>query len=160
MGTPFDEINTIFYNIIESDPDFFNYFGLNHVQSMNLAEQRADSCLVEAATDLAISNEADVDFSDFNFEERQFNFELNEKEKYLLARLQYQRYLYRDFATLRAQAMRFTSSEQEVFSPANDRKTFLNMYTAIKEENDILVSRYLEKDRNSGERKSLSYTDL
>lgn len=160
MPTPFDEINVIFYDMIEKDHDFFDYYGLSPVEAMNLAEARADSCLTQAATKLSIEYETDVNFSDFDTDERTFSAELNTEEKYLLARLQYQQYLHRDFATLRAQSTLFTSAEQMVFSPANERKTFVAMYSMLCDENRNLVNAYLWKDRNSRTRKALTYEDL
>lgn len=160
MPTPFDEVNNIFYDLVEADPEFFDYYGIDASDSIQLAEMRADSCLMQAATKLALETNSDVNFSAFSAEERMFAADLTQEEKYLLARLQYQQYLYRDFATLRAQATRFTSAEQTVFSPANDRKTFLAMYESLRAENDNLINAYLWKDRATNSRKTLQYEDL
>lgn len=160
MPTSFDEINTIFYDLVEEDEDFFNYYGISPVQSMNMAEARADSCLRAAALKVASENETDINFADFDTETREFAADLTPQEKNLLAHLQYERYLYRDFAGLRAQATRFTSAEQSVFSPANERKTFLQMYQALVEENRNSLNLYLCRDRLTGERKSLPTEDF
>lgn len=160
MPTPFDDINTIFYDLVEKDNTFFDYYGLSPVEAMNLAERRADSCLMQAATKLSIENATDADFTDFDAENRVFAEDFTYEEKYLLARLQYQQYLYRDFATLRAQSTLFTSAEQAVFSPANERKTFLSMYQVLADENANLVNAYLWKNRRSRTRRELTYEDL
>lgn len=160
MPTPFDDVNVIFYDLVERDQEFFNYYGLEAVQAMNLAEQRADSCLTQAATKLSIDNETAIDFSDFSADDRVFAADFTNEEKYLLARLQYQQYLFRDFASLRAQSTLFTSAEQVVFSPANERKTFINMYNMLCEENRNMVNSYLWKDRLSRSRKQLTYEEL
>ena len=160
MPTPFDDINVIFYDFVEKDHDFFDYYDLSPVEAMNLAEARADSCLTQAATKLSIENETDVNFADYDATDRVFSADFTQEEKYLLARLQYQQYLYRDFATLRAQSTLFTTAEQTVFSPANERKTFVAMYQLLCDENRNLVNAYLWKDRLSRGRKSLTYEEL
>ena len=160
MPTPFDDVNVIFYDLVEKDHEFFDYYGLDPVQAMNLAEQRADSCLTQAATKLSIENETSINFSDFDMTERSFAADFTNDEKYLLARLQFQQYLFRDFSTLRAQSTMFTSAEQVVFSPANERKAFVNMYNMLCDENRNLVNAYLWKDRLSRSRKELTYEEI
>ena len=157
MATPFDNMNAIFYNKIEEDSNFFNYYGLSTEQSEALAQQRADACLTEAAIKLSLLIDADIDFSDYDADLREFTEDFNKEEQYLLASLQYEEYLLRDIAKLRANAMRFTSAEQKVFSPANERKTFQDMYEFVCQKNEELVDRYCAKDRNSGVLKMLEY---
>lgn len=157
MATSFDSVNTVFYNFIEEDDSFFDYYGLSRIDSIALAQQRADVCLVEAAVKLSLEIQADIDFTDYDYEQRTFAADLTREEKYLLARLQYEAYLSRDVSKLRANAMRFTSAEQTVFSPANDRKTFMAMYTQVCDENQALIDKYVAKDRLSGAPKELTY---
>lgn len=159
MATSFDAVNNIFYDLVEADCDFFHYYGLSPSESKLLAQQRADSCLTQAATKLSAENATDIDFSDFDTERREFAADLTVAEIDLLAHLQYERYLYRDFATLRANATRFTSSEQTVFSPANDRKTFLAMFEAVRSYNMNAVNRYIGRDRITGQRKFPNYNN-
>lgn len=157
MATPFDTINTIFYNLIEEDSNFFNYYGLNEEDSELLARQRADACLTEAAVKLSLLIQADVDFSSFDETTREFNEDFTKEEQFILASLQYEEYLYRDIAKLRANAMRFTSAEQQVFSPANERRTFIDMYEHVVSRNSELIDRYCAKDRITGVAKTLEY---
>lgn len=157
MATSFDSINAIFYNFIEEDDNFFDYYGLSREESIALAQQRADVCLVEAAVKLSLEIQADIDFTDYDCDLREFVADFTREEIYLLARLQYEAYLSRDVAKLRANAMRFTSAEQTVFSPANDRKTFMAMYSQVRDENQALIDKYAAKDRMSGTAKELTY---
>ena len=53
--------------------------------------------------------------------------------------------------------MRFSCAEQTVFSPANDRKTFMAMYSQVRDENQALIDKYAAKDRMSGTAKELTY---
>lgn len=157
MATSFDAINSIFYNFLEEDSSFFNYYGVSEYESEMLAQQRADACLTEAAMKLSLRIEADIDFCDFDTELREFGEDLTKEEIFLLASLQYEEYLFRDVAKLRANATRFTSAEQSVFSPANERRTFVEMYQLVVRENEELVDRYVAKDRITGIAKTLEY---
>ena len=150
MATPFDDINAIFYNMIEEDGSFFDYYGIDQEDAELIAQQRADACLTEAAIKLSLRIQADIDFTDFDVCAREFAEDLTKNECYLLASLQYEEYLFRDIAKLRANAMHFTSAEQTVFSPANERKTFMDMYNLIVERNNHLIDRYCSKDRLTG----------
>ena len=58
MATSFDSVNTVFYNFIEEDDSFFDYYGLSRLDSIALAQQRADVCLVEAAVKLSLEIQA------------------------------------------------------------------------------------------------------
>ena len=69
-------------------------------------------------------------------------------------------YHYRDLAGLHALATHFTSAEQSVFSPANERRTFLQMFQVISSENKDMLDRYLWRDRLTGERKALPTEDI
>ena len=158
MATSFDEINQIFYNLIEEDSGFFNYYGLEVAEAEQLAEQRADAYLREAAVKLSLKIQADISFSSFDKTLRIFTEDFTEEEKYLLASLQYEQYLLRDIAKLRAYATRFTSAEQSVFSHANERRTFIEMYERLVQHNEELIDRYSARDRLTGAPKTLDYT--
>lgn len=157
MATSFDNINTIFYAFVEEDNTFFNYYGIDQEDAEALAQQRADSCLMEAATKLSLLVQTDIDFTDFDRCKREFAADLTRAEEYLLASLQYEEYLFRDIAKLRANATKFTAAEQTVFSPANERKSFQLMYEFIVQKNEQLIDRYCARDRLSGLPKELSY---
>ena len=46
-----------------------------------------------------------------------------------------------------------------LFSPANERKTFLEMVNSKKKEVDILISNYRAVDRLTGKLKTINYDD-
>lgn len=58
---------------------------------------------------------------------------------------------------LRAFQHAYTPSDLQVFSPANDRKTFMEMYQIVCEENKTRLDRYRRKDRLTGEVKGIDY---
>lgn len=157
MATSFDLPETIFFNMVEKDSDFFDYFGLTPEQSMELARERADTCIEEAARVLSISYYADIDFSDFDSSVRTFNVVLTAEEIYIVARFAYEVYLSRDLAVLKVQTTHFTAAEQNIFSPAHERRTFVEMLDSVHQKNDELIMSYLTKDRLTGVRKTIPY---
>lgn len=158
MSTPWDEVNSIFYDKIEKDRDFFDYFGLGKEEAINLARIRADSCLKEAAVHLALACTADVNFVDYDISLRQFNFDASPVEKELMASLQYEAYMERDIAKLKVMNLNFTPTELQVFSPSNDRKTFMQMFEAIKQENAWKIDAYNSRNRLDNTRLAIDYT--
>lgn len=160
MSTPWNDIHAIFFDLIEEDGGFFSYYNANDEESLALARQRAESMLREAALYAALECDGTVDFSAFSKNEHgemEFAADLTEIEKSLLANLQYEMYLRRDLAKLRAFSHSFTPTDLQVFSPANDRKSFVAMYERVCEENRQKLDRYKSKDRFSHSAKTIDY---
>lgn len=164
MSTPCSKVYDVFFDLIEEDRDFFNYYEATDEESYMLALQRAQALLRDAAIRLNMECEADVDFTDTYTEgegrkqEEYFTADLNATEIDLLANLMYEGYLKRDISKLRAFQHQYTPSDLQVFSPANDRKTFMAMYNTVVEENKTKLDRYSRKDRDTGKSRSIDYT--
>lgn len=161
MATPWSEINEIFFDMVEEDSGFFNYFNVNDTEAYALAVQRANSMLKEAINHLMRECECEIDLYDYYEDqtgEMFFTEDLTPTEINLLANLQYEAYLKRDVAKLRAFSHQYTPSDLQVFSPANDRKTFMEMYNVVCDENKLRIDRYKSKDRLTGENKMIDYT--
>lgn len=162
MATAWTDINSVFFDLIEEDPGFFNYYNATDEESYILAEQRANSMLRDAANRVAMECDSGTTFTDYYKDEETgemyFTADLNASEIYLLANLQYEAYLRRDVAKLRAFQHQYTPSDLQVFSPANDRKTFMEMYKQIQEENKDRLDRYKSRDRLTGEVRGIDYS--
>lgn len=165
MSTPCSAVYDVFFDLIEEDRDFFNYYEATDEESYMLALQRAKALLRDAAVRVQMECEcADIDFTDTYTEgegrkqEEFFTADLTSAEIDLLANLMYEGYLKRDMSKLRAFQHQYTPSDLQVFSPANDRKTFLAMYNAVVEENRVKLDRYARKDRTTGKLRSIDYT--
>ena len=158
QNTKFEEVNNIFFRKVEEDGGFFNYFNLSEAEAMDLATDRATSFLREAAARLNLEVSNGINFLDWDLPNGQWNFELTYTEKYLLASLQFEVYLSRNVARLKAFEMNFVPSDLAVFSPANDRTSFMNMYEAVKQENLSLLDSYKSKDRLSNEKLGIDYS--
>jgi hypothetical protein len=161
MPTSFDKPYDVFFKHIENDPDFFNYRNLSVTEALELAKLRADDYLKEAISLLTLKCTPDVDFNDYNDITKEFNFDLVPNEILILGSLMFEIYLERDISKVKIYSAHLTSQEiKTIFSPANERKTFLEMYTKIQLDNDKLITKYISKDRKTGKRKKINHALL
>lgn len=149
--TSFDTIIDMFMHRVEEDKRFFNYYGLTDQEALAFAYDRAAVYLDEAVALLLFKGHPQVDFTDVDTELKQFNFDLTAREKYLLASLMYLQHLDRSIAYLKTLSVNYTSTDLRVFDPSNARKTFMNMYNAVKAECDELLDLYKNTDRTDGD---------
>lgn len=157
QNTSFSEVNDIFFRKVEEDRDFFNYFNLSEEEALNLATDRATSFMREAAARLNLEVSNGINFMDWDSQEGLWNFELTDVEKYILASVMFEVYLNRNVARLKAFSLNFTPSDLAVFSPANDRATFMDMYERIKAENAAMIDNYKSKDRLTNSKLEIDY---
>lgn len=162
MSTPWSNVNEVFFDLVEEDSTFFHYYNATDEESYELAVERANALLRDAVVRVMRSCNCDIDFSDYYLDEltdeMMFTEDLTQTEIDLLANLQYEGYLKRDVSKLRAFQHSYTPSDLQVFSPANDRKTFLEMYRQICEENKSRLDDYQRRDRLTGELKGINYS--
>lgn len=84
-----------------------------------------------------------------------FNTPLVVQEVSLLAQIMYLSYIEEERNKLKAFGITFRSSELNVFSPANDRKTFLGMLDKIQIETVNTITNYYSRDRLTWQVKSI-----
>lgn len=156
--TSLDNIYSAFFDKIENDIDFFNYFNLDENQSMEIAKTRANTYMNEALSLITFKCSPDVNFKDCDYENGYFNFELTPTEIDLIANVMFEMYLKKDLAKLKPIINAFSSTEIKlVYSPNEERKTFMNMLEQVKQENRILLADYAARDRLTGKRKTIEY---
>lgn len=156
--TSFDEVIDRMLKKIEKDKDFFSYYNLSVTEAQSLIIDQAIGYLCDAIDILASKCEPDVDFYDYDIETMHFNFELTPREIGLIASLMYEVYFERDEALLKAFKIRMTPSDLNQFSPASERKTFMDMLNAIKTENINKIAKYASTDRITGKRRSIDHS--
>lgn len=159
----FDVLYEMFFDLIEKDKDFFQYNNISVEDATIIARQRAKRYLKEALSYLSLKCTPDkcgVNFMDFDDEAEVLNNDFKYNELDIIANLMYEKYLFREFSKLKAQANRFTTKDFNVFSPANERASFQNMYESIKNSNDVLIDHYLSIDRKTGNIKTLDYSSI
>ena len=124
--TDFSTILNRFYNRIEKDEKFFNYYNIDVNEAIQIATQRATNYLIESLDDLSMVGNLQVDFSDYDEEIQEINFKLLPKEMNLIVEMMFLKYMKRDEALLHAMEINFTPSDLSVFSPANERNSYRN----------------------------------
>lgn len=156
--TSFDEFYSRFYDKVENDPDFFDYYNHTSDESMEIAQERAKSYLKEAIDIFTLKCTPTVNFFDIDTKNSCFNFECTSREIEIITRIMYSIYLERDISKLKPLINSLTATDiKSLFSPANDRKTFESLINWYKNKTDILISNYAARDRLTNKRKTIGY---
>ena len=148
--TAFADVKNAFYHYIENDVDFFSYFELDEEESMEVAEQRADVLLKEATSYLTRKLIVESVFSTYDADSECFTAMLTNAEINLLVKCMFLCYLQRDLTKLRTFHGVMTSSDLNLYSPANERKTFVEMTQKYEDDLKIEISEYQMLDRKTG----------
>lgn len=145
--TDFSTIINRFYNRIEKDEKFFNYYNIDVNEAIQIATQRATNYLIESLDDLSMVGNLQVDFSDYDEEIQEINFKLLPKEINLIVEMMFLKYMKRDEALLHAMEINFTPSDLSVFSPANERTSYRNFIRELTDAIEIKIDDYKNRDR-------------
>lgn len=169
--TAFSEVIEAFYHYIENDVDFFRYFELTEEESMEVAGQRAEVLLKEATSYLCrklvvenvFSNTIEVEEEQETIDDETgdkstvvvkymaFAEKLTDAEINILVKAMFLMYLQRDLTMLRTFHGVMTSSDLNMYSPANERKTFVEMTEKYEAELKVEISEYQMRDRLTGQ---------
>lgn len=156
--TSFEKIYSRFFDKIEKDVDFFDYYDHTSKESMEIAQERAKSYLNEAVDIFTLKCTPTVDFFDIDSENDCFNFTVTSREIEIITRIMYSIYLERDISNLKPIINSLSATDiKSLFSPANDRKTFESLLNWYKSKTDVLISNYAARDRLTNKRKSIEY---
>lgn len=145
--TDFSTILKRFYDRIEKDEKFFNYYNVDINEAIQIATQRATNYLIESLDDLSMVGNLQVDFSDYDEEIQEINFKLLPKEMNLIVEMMFLKYMKRDEALLHAMEINFTPSDLSVFSPANERTSYRNFIKELSDAVEIKIDDYKNRDR-------------
>lgn len=155
--TSYETLYQAFFNRIEEDKKFFRYNNVNPPEALNLAKQRAKNYLVESISKLKLKCTLDIDIQ-LDDTLQQIKVDLTQTEIDLISSLMYEVYLSRDVSTLKAMVNALTSTDLKMLhSPANERKTFMDMYKSVQYDNEVLMDNYNSKDRITGKNKLINY---
>lgn len=159
MATLYDVIYKKFYKRLVNDTQFFNYQGLSEERIKELIADHTLDLLNQSIDEIYRYGKPEVDFYDKDDTLLQFNFDLVLQEIPIFVDLMYQKYFDEDKNKLKAFGLQFTSDELNVIcSPANDRKTFLEMVNKLETKNINNIKDYLSRDRKTWEHKSIYNT--
>lgn len=153
--TSFDVILERFYDRIENDEDFFNYYNVPIIEAKKIARQRSTNYLIESLDYLSSIGKLQVDFSNYNIELNRINFKLVKNEINILVELMFLIYMKRDESLLHAMRINFTPSDLNVLSPANERTSYRNFIKELTINVENMIDSYKNRDRNTGELKMM-----
>lgn len=158
--TDFNIILNKFYDRIEKDEDFFNYYNVKVSEAISIATRRSMNYLIESLDDLSSVGNLQVDFSDYDSEIMEINFKLLPKEINIIVDMMFLKYMRRDEALLHAMEINFTPSDLTVFSPANERTSYRNFVKQLSDDLDIRIDDYKNRERLTGAlRNTINYSD-
>ena len=152
-----------FFDKIEKDKDFFSYNNVSTEDALHIAKMRSQRYLKEALSTISLKCTPDKcgkNFTNFNDEQEVLDCDLTYTELDIVASVMYEKYLFREFSKLKAQANRFVTKEFNVFSPANERNSFVEMYKTVKRENEVLIDNYLSLDHSTGDTLFIDYSTI
>lgn len=155
--TTYEELYTPFFNRIEKDATFFSYYNLTEDEALEIAKSRTKNYLNEAITIWERNCTLDIEIV-LDDELEEISADLTHNEINLVADLMYEVYISRDIVTLKSMVNALTSTDLKMLhSPANERKTFMDMYNTLKSNNEVAMSNYNGRDRLTGKRKVIDY---
>lgn len=157
--TAFSEIYDKFYELVETDSNFFQYFDLSENEVRNLVHDSAKSYLMESLSVIFrnIEPEENFSFDDYDSELEEFNSDLTYDEIDMLAHLMLEQHFKREFGKLKAFSAQDLPTSLQVFSPANERASIRALVKDIHEENMTMLDNYMAKDRSTRKRKTIDY---
>ena len=154
MATDRAKVRQAFFDRIESDSTFYQYFGeLTEDQIQDIADERANTYIKEAITLLKRKCEPQIDFAlSTQAESDEFADDLTDEEVLLIGGdLAFEVYVGREIAKMKTRINIFSSSDlKALHSPANERKSFMDMYKQLQQENQVKISDYASRDRLTG----------
>ena len=157
--TAFSQVYDKFYELVETDSNFFQYFDLNENGVRDLVHDRAKSYLMESLSVVSrnIEPEENFSFDDYDSELEEFNSDLTYDEIDMLAHLMLEQHFKREFGKLKAFSAQDLPTSLQVFSPANERTSIRALVKDIHEENMTMLDNYMAKDRSTRKRKTIDY---
>lgn len=148
-STSFESICNRFYDRIEKDEKFFNYYNVDVSEAISIAERRAKNYLLEALDELSGIGGLQVDFSDYDSRTGVLNCKLYPYEMKMVAEIMFLIYMKRDEALLHAMEINFTPSDLTVFSPGNERTSYRNFIKELEISVEVKVDDYKNRDRDT-----------
>jgi hypothetical protein len=160
LATSYDVLFKKFMRKIKNDDDFFNYTGLTDLEVEEMINGHLNSLIDRAVGFIYKFGNPDIDLYDRDDNTQQFNVDLVNQEIDLLVDLMYFSYIEEQRNKIKTFGLTFRSDELNVFSPANERRTVLDMIEKLEESVIFSVQNYLSRDRLTWKYKSIFNGDI
>lgn len=154
MATNRALVRQAFYDRLELDDTFYNFYDdLEDSEIQSIADERANTYIGEAITMLKRKCEPEIDFSLSSGDApTTFADDWTDEEILLIGGdLAFEVYIGREVAKMKTRVNTFTSSDlKALHSPANERKSFMDMYKQIQLDNQAKIADYASRNRLTG----------
>lgn len=152
MGTQYNLIKDRFYKLLRNDKKYFNYTGLDSTTITQLTNDHFVDLLNQSIDELYNFSilPPQIDFYNKDDTLMQFNVDLNKKEIGLLASICYYKYFCEDKNKLHEMSMIFKGNELNALSPANERRSVLDMINELEDNVSTDIINYMSIDRLTG----------
>ncbi len=154
----FETFYALFFDKLEKDRDFFMYNDVKPEDAEEIIRERAKSYLLSALAHLFLKCTSNINFMNYDTQNDVHNEDLTQTEIDLIVDIMFEKYLERDISMLKAQSNRFTTKDLNTFSPANERRTFMDMYKDVQADNMQRIKDYEATDRLTGKLKTTDYS--
>lgn len=156
LGTPYQVIYDKFLKKLKGDNKFFQYGNLSETEIKEMVEEHLLGLLEQAIDKIYSFGNPDINLYDKNNTLQQFNIELIPQEIALLSDAMYSFYVSETKNKLNHFSTIFKSNELNVlFSPANERKSLLELINKEEDKINNAISNYLSRSRDTWEIKSI-----
>ena len=149
--TPYENVIDRFERKIKEDKSYFTYEGLTLDEVLEIVNKRSiellDDAIVEFQPMVAIQQ--NVDFFNKDDIMEQFKFNLTKVEEDLLSDLMVIK-LYEEQSVRLKELQKYLGKDIKVFSPNEERQTFMSMLKDKYDRFEAKVSKYNTIDRNTG----------
>lgn len=153
MNTPYSMVCDLFLDKITEDSDYFKYDGLGIEETVDVINKRTISLMSRCLVSLQkqISPKHKIDFTDVDSDYEEFKWELNNKEIDLLS----EKMVLQHYKEKKLKVAKFNmyvgSGTMKVFSPAEERRSYLELLSRIEADYNEVLSDYDMRIRGIGE---------
>lgn len=160
MATSYEPVIKKFISKIKNDDDFFNYGNLSESEIEEMVNYHLHSLIDRAVGFIYKYGDPDINLYDKDDSIQQFNIDLVVQEIDLLSDIMYFSYMEEQRNKIKTLSLTFKSNELNVFSPANERRTTLDMIEKIETSTINAVQNYFARDRITWKYKSIYLGDI
>ena len=149
--TPYENVINRFIKKIKKDKEFFSYANTTEAETLAIINQRGKELLQDASDELQSlkSLEQNVDFLNRDEVLETYLFDLTTSEEILISELMVVNYFEETSVRLK-ELQKYLGDGIKVFSPNEERKTFMNLLKYKHTLFDSKLSDYNSIDRNTG----------
>lgn len=149
--TPYENVTDRFIRKIKQDKEYFCINGVTEEEFEELLNRRTLDLLEDSLNEMQplIAVQQNVNFLDKNDLMEQFNFDLTTIEEDLISDMMVVKYYDEELVKLKT-IQKYLGDDIKVFSPANERNSFINMVTYKRNLFFNKLQNYNTKNRLTG----------